>query len=378
MRIVRRAHVGRWLAPAAVAVAVVLTFAIVAGPIRAAGANPFAALQYYVMTPLTTPTGIATVLLAATPLIFTGLSVAIAFRVGFYNIGAEGQFLAGAMAAAIPGLYLSDLPAWLALPLALGAGFVGGMAWIVVPAWLKRHAGIDEVVTTLLLNPVAVLLMQGLLNGPWRNSATGFPDSDRFGDGYTLSEIVPGFRVHWGLALGLVLVVATGIIMAFTPLGLRLRAAGSSPDTARFLGIPVPRLQWRSALVAGGIAGLGGASQVLGVQHHITASIANGYGYTGVIVATLGALSAVGVLLVALLLGLISIGSQLASIALSLPTQMGEIVSALLLLTVVSMMVASRYTIRRSTPRRRPADEAGDPPDEPGLPSAPSPQEVRA
>lgn len=355
MKIMLRAHQPRWLTPVAIGVAVLLTLVLVAGPIRAAGANPLAALRYYVLTPLTSPDGIANLLLAATPLVFTGLAVALAFRVGFFNIGAEGQFLAGAMAAAVPGLYLSDLPSVLALPLALAAGFVGGVVWGFLPAWLKKRAGIDEVVTTLLLNPVAVLLMQGLLNGPWRNPETGFPDSENFGDGYLLPAVIPGYRVHWGLILGVVCVIITGLVIAFTPLGLRIRAAGSSPDTARFLGINVTRIQWRAALVSAGIAGLGGASQVLGVQHQITESIANDYGYTGVIVATLGALSAVGVLLVALLLGDITVGSQLASISLQLPTQMGEIVSALLLLTVVSMLVVKRYTIR--IPRRRATGE---------------------
>ncbi|WP_167043369.1 ABC transporter permease [Salinibacterium sp. ZJ454] len=353
MKLMLRARESRWLAPAAVLLAVLLTLAITAGPIRLAGANPLAAYERYTLTPLTTAGGIGEVLLAATPLIFTGLSVAIAFRVGYYNIGAEGQFLAGAVAASIPGLYLPDLPAGLALPLALGAGAVGGLLWALLPAWLKRTVGIDEVVTTLLLNPVALLLIQGLLNGPWRNSATGFPDSDRYGPGYDLPAVVPGSRVHWGLVIAIVLVAVTWIVMSYTPLGLRLRAAGQSPNAAAFSGIRVSTLQWRSALVSGAVAGLGGASQVLGVQHQLTASVASGYGYTGVVVASLGALTAGGVLLVALLLGDIAVGAQNASIVLQLPTQMGAIVSSTLLLAVVSVMALRRYRLVLGRRRRR-------------------------
>ena len=345
MKILLRASESRWLAPLAVLAAVVLTLLLTAGPIRLAGANPVAAYQRYILTPLTTLTGVGEVLLTATPLIFTGLAVAIAFRVGYFNIGAEGQFLAGTIAAAVPGLYLPNLPAGVALPLALASGALGGAAWAFVPAWLKRHAHIDEVVTTLLLNPVALLLVQGLLNGPWRNPETGFPDSARFGEGYVLPAMADGSRVHWGLGIALALVVITWIVMAYTPLGLRLRAAGQAPPAARFSGIRVSTLQWRSALISGAVAGLGGASQVLGVQHQLTASVSNGYGYTGVVVATLGALSAGGVLLVALLLGDIAVGAQNASIVLQLPTQMGAIVSSTLLLTVVAFLAARRYRI---------------------------------
>lgn len=352
MRILLRASESRRLAPTAVLGAAILTLLLTAAPIRLAGANPLAAYERYVVTPLTTFTGVGEVLLACTPLIFTGLAVAIAFRVGYFNIGAEGQFLAGTVAATIAGLYLPDLPGPLALPLALSAGALGGALWAFGPAWLKRHANIDEVVTTLLLNPVALLLVQGLLNGPWRNSETGFPDSDRYGAGYDLAPLVDGWRVHWGLVIALVLVIATGVIMAFTPLGLRLRAAGQAPRAARFSGIQVASLKWRCALVSGAVAGLGGASQVLGVQHQLTASVSTGYGYTGIVVATLGALTAGGVLLVALLLGDIAVGAQNASIVLHLPTQMGSIVSSTLLLTVVALLVARHYRIVRT--RRKP------------------------
>lgn len=358
MKIVLRASESRWLAPVAVLAAVALTLLLTAGPIRLAGANPLAAYQRYLVNPLTTPSGIGEVLLSATPLIFTGLAVAIAFRVGYYNIGAEGQFLAGAIAATVPGLALPGLPPLVALPLALAAGAIGGLLWALLPAILKRRANIDEVVTTLLLNPVALLLVQGLLNGPWRNSETGFPDSDRYGAGYTLPALVEGSRVHWGLIVALALVVIAFVVMSFTPLGLRLRAAGQSPAAARFSGIRVSSLQFRSALVSGGIAGLGGASQVLGVQHQLTGSISNGYGYTGVVVATLGALTAGGVLLVALLLGDIAVGAQNASIALQLPTQMGAIVSSTLLLAVVAMLAARRYRIAFTTPFLRRAGGA--------------------
>ena len=344
-RLVLRAREPRWIAPAGVLLAALVTLALTAIPIRLAGANPPAAFERYLVRPLSSQAGIQEVLLAATPLLFTGIAVAIAFRAGYWNIGAEGQFLAGAVAVTAVGIHLTSLPAVVALPLGLVAGALGGTVWALVPAWLKRRRGIDEVVTTLLLNPVALLVVQGLLNGPWRNSETGFTDSDRLGAGFDLPELWSGSRAHWGLVIGLVLIAATWFVLARSSLGLRIAACGQAPETAEFSGIPVRRLQFRVALVSGAMAGLGGSVQVMAVQHQLVQGISDNYGYTGVVVATLGGLAALGVLLVALLLGDISVGAQNASLALQVPTQLGAVFGALLLLMVLSALSFRRYRI---------------------------------
>lgn len=346
MRLVTRESTPQWTGPAAIAIAVALTIALTAIPIRLAGANPLAAFQRYLVTPLSSATSIYEVMLASTPLLFTGIAVAIAFKAGYWNIGAEGQFLIGAVGVTAVGINFTSLPAYVALPLGLFMGAIGGLLWAVVPAWLKRYGGIDEVVTTLLLNPIALLLVQGLLNGPWRNSETGFTDSDRLGSGFDMPALIPGTRVHWGFGIAVIIIVITGIVMARTATGLKIRAAGQSPSTAEFSGIKVDVLQWRSALISGAIAGMGGAAQVMGVQHQLTFGISANYGYTGVIVATLAGLSAVGVLLVAGLLGTITVGAQNVSLILQVPTQLGEIFSALLMLAVLSMLTLRRFTIR--------------------------------
>ena len=351
MRLVLRGHEPRWVAPLAILGAVLVTLALTAIPIRLAGANPPAAYQRYLVTPLSSVGGLYEVMLTATPLLFTGIAVAIAFRVGYWNIGAEGQFLAGAVATTALALTLPDLPAAVALPLGFLAGGVGGLLWATLPAWLKRRGKIDEVVTTLLLNPVALLGVQGLLNGPWRNTTTGFTDSDRFGHGYDLPALIPGTRVHWGFGVAVVVIAVTGFVLTRTPVGIRLRAAGQAPAAAAFSGVPVDRLRFRAALVSGAVAGLGGASQVMGVQHQLTQGISNSYGYTGVIVATLGGLSAIGVLAVGGLLGDISVGAENVSLVLQVPTQLGGIFGALLMLMVLSAMSLRRYRVQwRSVP----------------------------
>lgn len=353
MRLVLRGQQPPWLTPVAVLAAVLATVALTAIPIRLAGANPPAAFERYLITPLTTTAGLYEVLLTATPLLFTGIAVAIAFRAGYWNIGAEGQFLMGAVATTGVALAMPGLPAPFALPLGMLAGAVGGLAWALLPAWLKKRADIDEVVTTLLLNPVALLVVQGLLNGPWRNTSSGFTDSDRFGAGYDLPAMIPGTRVHWGFGVAVLVILVTGFVMSRTAVGLQIRAAGQAPRAAEFSGIPVTRLRWRCALVSGAIAGLGGASQVMGVQHQLTQGISNSYGYTGVIVATLGGLSAVGVFLVAVLLGDISVGAQNVSLVLQVPTQLGAIFGALLMLMVLSAMSLRRYRIQWTGRRAR-------------------------
>lgn len=353
MRLVRRGHEPAWLPVAAVAVAVLVTVALSAIPIRLAGANPRAAFERYLLVPLSSTLGIYEVMLTATPLLFTGIAVAIAFRAGYWNIGAEGQFLMGAVATTALALNAPDLPAGVALPLGFVAGGLGGLAWAWLPAWLKRRGAIDEVVTTLLLNPVALLVVQGLLNGPWRNSETGFTDSDRFGAGYDLPALIPGSRVHWGFGVAVVIVAVTWFVFTRTAVGMQIRASGQAPDAAKFSGIPVDRLRFRSALVSGAIAGAGGASQVMGVQHQLTQGISNNYGYTGIIVATLAALSPVGVVLVAGFLADIAVGAENVSLVLQVPTQLGAIFAALLMLTVLSAMELRHYRVARSGRRRR-------------------------
>jgi simple sugar transport system permease protein len=363
MRIVLRGHEPRWLAPALVLGAVVLTYALTAGPIRAAGSNPLAAYQRYVIDPLTSFSSFGEVLLASTPLAFTGLSVAIAFRCGFWNIGAEGQFIVGAIAATFFALTWPDLPGAVAIPLALVAGAVVGALWALVPALLRTRYRIDEVVTTLLLNPVALLLLQGLLNGPWRNPSSGFPESQTFASGYRFPHVIPGTRVDLGFAVALAIALALWVVLSHTAVGLRMRAVGLSPDASRFNGIAVERTLLRSAVVSGAVAGLGGVSQVCGLRGQLTTEISAGFGYTGIVVATLAALTAGGVVLVAILLADVVVGSESAARALQLPSQMGKVVTAVLLLTVVSLLMLRRYRLVLRRPR---ASRAPAPPIAPG------------
>ena len=343
-------RISPWSTPALVVSAVVITFVITAVPILAAGANPIEAYTAFVVLPLTSQFTALEVLVTATPILLTGTAVAIAFRAGYWNIGAEGQLLLGAIAAAGIGTLVGGLPPILALPLMVAGGAVAGAAWAVVPALLRVRFGIDEVVTTLLLNPVALLLVNGLLHGPWRDPVTGFPESPRIAASAEFPTLIERSRLHVGFLLAIVVILAAWYVLARTPAGLRLRATGLSPHGARFAGINVGATILGAALVSGAIAGIAGVSEVAGIQNRLTGGLSPGYGYTGIVVATLGTLTMPGVAVAAIFLGDLTVGASSAARSLGIPSQLGAVVQGVLLLTTVALLALRRHRARPSDP----------------------------
>jgi len=243
------------------------------------------------------------------------------------------------------------------LPVMLLAGAVAGAGWALVPALLRVRFGIDEVVTTLLLNPVALLVVTGLLHGPWRDPETGFPESPRIVTAAEFPTLLERSRLHLGFVVALVIVATAWYVIARTPAGLRLRAAGLSPHGARFAGIDVSSVILRAALVSGAIAGLAGVSEVAGIQFRLTSGLSPGYGYTGIVVATLGSLSLPGVALAALFLGDLTVGASSAARTLEIPSQLGAVVQGVLLLTMIGLIALRRH---RGGPARRPRPAPDD------------------
>lgn len=341
-------RISPWSTPVLVVAAVLITFVITAVPILLADANPIEAYAAFVVVPLTSQFTLLEVLVTATPILLTGAAVAIAFRAGYWNIGAEGQLLLGAIAAAGIGTLVGGLPPLLALPIMISGGALGGAAWALVPALLRVRFGIDEVVTTLLLNPVALLLVNGLLHGPWRDPVTGFPESPRIAVSAEFPTLIDRSRLHLGFVLALLVIVAAWYVLARTPTGLRLRAAGLSPHGARFAGINVSRTLLGAALMSGAIAGIAGVSEVAGIQNRLTGGLSPGYGYTGIVVATLGTLTMPGVVIAGLFLGDLTVGASSAARSLGIPSQLGAVVQGVLLLTTVALLALRRNRLRRS------------------------------
>jgi simple sugar transport system permease protein len=343
-------------------VAVTIPVMVASALVVVVGADPLAAFWAYFIEPLTRPTSALEVLVSATPILLTGAAVAIAFRAGFWNIGAEGQLLAGAIAAAAAGQLVGDLPVPIATGALVLAAALAGAAWILVPALLRVQLGIDEVVTTLLLNPVALLLVDGLVHGPWRDPVSGLPQSPRIADSAILPDLLARSRVNGGFLLALGVIAVAWLVFARTTTGLRVRAVGLSPHAARFAGIEVERTLLRVALVSGAIAGVAGAVLVSGIAHRLTSGVAAGYGYTGIVVAMLGGLTMPGVALAGLVLGDLDVGASSAARSLGIPTPLGTVVQGLLLLTTVALLALRRWRIARAAP---PPDEAEPEPTEP-------------
>lgn len=327
--------------------AVLVTFTVTSIFIILAGANPFQAYYNFIIVPLSTKFSALEVLVKATPLIFTGIAVTFAFAAGYYNIGAEGQLYAGAVAAAWVGATFTNLPAIIVVPLMLVLGFAGGMLWALLPALLKVKLKVDEVVTTLLMNSIIMYIISALLNGPWRDPDTGWPKSPEFFEAARFIQIIPRSRLHLGFIIALVLVVVVFVVIKRTPFGLQMRAAGASKAGALFAGINVNRTMLIAALVSGGIAGLAGVSEIAGIHYHLISELSGGYGYTGIIVATLGGLNPIGATVAALFIGLIDTGAQTVSRVLGVPVYLGDVVQSTLLLVTLGMLLLQNYRIKR-------------------------------
>jgi general nucleoside transport system permease protein len=343
-----RAPAPLWMRGLIPIIAIVITFLLGSIIVLIAGANPGDAIFELLINPLTKTTARWDIVVMATPLLLTGAAVTFAFASGYYNIGAEGQLYAGALAAAWLGPQLGGVSPVIAIPLMLIAGFIAGALWAAPPALLKVKLGVDEVVTTLLLNSVMLFIVSALLNGPWRDPVSGWPQSPALAESAILPVLIPRSRIHLGALVAVGVLLALWWIFSRTRFGLELRAAGIGRDAARFMGVRVNRVILTSALISGGIAGLAGVSEVAGIHHYLIEAISPGYGYTGIIIATLGGLTAPGVLLGGLFLALVSRGALSASRELDVPVYLGDVIQAILLLVTLAVLLLNRYRLRRT------------------------------
>jgi simple sugar transport system permease protein len=344
LRVERRAS-PVWLRPFIPIAAILITFLLTASLVILVDASPVQAYYYFLVQPLSSRVSAIEVLVKATPLLLTGAAVTFAFAGGYWNIGAEGQLYAGATAATAIGLQMHEVASWLAILLMIVGGFAAGMSWALIPALMKVKLAIDEVVTTLLLNSVALFVVSALLNGPWRDPISQWPQSPEIAPSAVFPRLIPRSRLHLGFILAMAVIVALWFILTRTPFGLRMRAVGLGPEAARFAGIPVERTLLLSALISGGIAGLAGVSEVAGIHFHLIDAISPGYGYTGILIATLGTLNAWGVALAAVFIGLIDTGAQTVSRALGVPAYLGDVIQATLLLVTLAMLLLQSYRI---------------------------------
>jgi simple sugar transport system permease protein len=289
----------------------------------------------------------------ATPLILTGLAAAVAFRARLYNIGAEGQLYAGALAAvAVGGLHGGsgfEAPAWLLFPLMLAAAMAAGALLLLGPALLKSRLGVDEVVTTLLMNFIVLLGVSALLDGAMKDpTAMGWPQSVALQDALQLDKLLERSRVHTGLLVALGLAVALWVLLQRTATGFEIRAVGANPGAAGFAGMPVGWVTVKVALLSGALAGLAGAIEVAGRTGYVTLDMSPGYGYSGIVIAMLAMLNPLGVVAAAVFVAGVLVGADSMSRAVNVPTYIADVIVAVSLISMLVATMLTQYRVRRT------------------------------
>lgn len=328
------------------AVALALTILTASLLALTAGANPFATLGLILDGAAGSRFAALETLNRATPLIFTGLAISVAFRAKLWNIGAEAQLYAGAIATVLLGTGL--VPSPLVLPVTALVAMLAGALVLLGPALLKTRLGVDEVVTTLLLNFVMLLFVSYLLEGPMKDPmGMGWPKSSPLLPEARLPRIIEGLRLHWGFLLALLAAVAVWVIQTRTTLGFEIRAVGQNPRAARFAGVPVNAVLVKTALLSGGLAALAGFSEVAGLKGHLSLDLSPGFGYTGIIVAMLAMLNPLAVIPSALFVAGVFVGSDSMSRAAGVPTYIADILLATALLFMTLAILLSRVRVVR-------------------------------
>jgi simple sugar transport system permease protein len=287
----------------------------------------------------------------AIPLMLTGLAAAVAFKARLFNIGAEGQLYVGALAAvAVGGLHGGtgfDLPPALLFVLMMLAAAMAGALLLLGPALMKARLGVDEVVTTLLLNFIVLLFVSLMLDGPMKDpTAMGWPQSVALLDDLQLSKLIPQTRVHTGLLWACSLAVGLWVLMKYTVLGFDIRAVGANARAAAFAGVPVTRTVVLVALLSGGLAGLAGAIEVAGRTSYLTLDMSPGYGYSGIVIAMLAGLHPLGVMLGSVFVAGVLVGADSMSRIVGVPTFIADVIVAASLISVLVATLLTQYRVR--------------------------------
>ncbi len=289
----------------------------------------------------------------ATPLLLTGLAALIAFRARLYNIGAEGQLYAGALAAVAMSAALQNdagellVPAWMGTVLICAAGMFAGALLMLGPTLLKTVFKVDEVVTTLLLNFIVLLWVSLLLDGVMKDpTAMGWPQSVALHADVEFSKLISRTRVHTGLLIALVLALGLWAMLRFTTFGFALRAAGANARAAAFAGLPVLRTLLCVGLLSGALAGLAGVGEVAGRTGYVTLDMSPGYGYSGIVIAMLAGLNPIGAVFAALFVAGTIVGADAMSRVVNVPTYIADVIVATALLSVLVAAMLTQYRLR--------------------------------
>ncbi len=320
---------GNWPAFLTPIFALAFGLAVGAVAILALGKSPEAAYAALIQGAFGSRESLAGTLIKTTPLILTGLAVAVAFRAGLFNIGGEGQLYMGGIAATWVGIYIVGVPGSLHILLVFLAGFLAGALWGAIPGWLKARRGVHEVINTIMMNYLAIYFTTYIVNGPMRlgdftNKTREIASTAKLG----ILWDIPAAELSWGLLLAIAVSILLHVILWRTTVGFQIQAVGYNPAAARYSGIDVGRTLVLTMALCGGCAGLAGAVEVSGVHHRFYAQFSPGYGFDGIAVALLARNNPLGIILTALLFGALRTSDRMMQLHAGVPRDMVYVVQA--------------------------------------------------
>jgi general nucleoside transport system permease protein len=310
-------------------------------------ANPLTAYAALLQGAVGSTFGLTQTLVKATPLLLVGSGICIAFRANVINIGGEGQIIVGALAGAALPLSLPGLPGWILIPATCVAGFLAGSAWGFVPGILKARLRVNEILSTIMMNAIALQLMNLLLQGPLMDPegiarGTFLAQSAQLPQSVWLPRLVPRTLLHSGAIIAVVLAVLAYVLLWKTTIGFNIRAVGLNPSASRYSGIKVTFYEALALTLAGGFSGLAGAIEVIGVQHRLMEGLTSGYGFTGIVAALLGGLHPIGLIPASVVFGGLLVGADKMQRAVQVPSALVTAVLGLVVLFVSGAALWSR------------------------------------
>jgi simple sugar transport system permease protein len=347
VKLEKRHEPSRWMVVITPVASVLLTMLIGVVVFDALGFDGQRAVIDIFVSPLLLSYKWQDVAVKAAPLIIIALGLSIGNRANVWNIGAEGQYIIGALGAAGVGIAAGGAGGFVIVTLMILAGILGGTAWATVPAFLKTRYSVNEILTSLMLTYVALQVMGYLVGGPWKDpNGRNFPATAPLTAEQSLPILVPGTTIHLGIALALILPFVFWLLMARSVFGFQIRVVGSAPNAARHGGFDNNQTVWLALLIGGGMAGLAGALEFAGALKAVNLGFPSGYGFTAIIVSFLGRLHPIGCLLAGIVLAVTYVGGQIAQTTVHIPNATAGIFQAMMLFFILASDILIRYRVR--------------------------------
>jgi general nucleoside transport system permease protein len=347
LRVEPRVTPSRALSLIAPVLAVLITMAISVVLFTVMGLNGPKIVEEMFFTPVLQPSRWPDLGVKAAPLVIIAVGLSLGFRANVWNIGAEGQYVMGAIFGTGAALATAEMSGYWILPAMIAAGIVGGMFWAAIPALLRTKLNVNEILTSLMLTYVAIQVLNYLVRGPWRDpQGFNFPQTIMFSGDQTLPIVVPETQVHLGIPLALAIAIAAWVILQRTVVGFEIRIVGLAPAAARYAGFDANRTVWKCLLGGGALAGLAGILEAAGPFGQLTPQFPVNYGFTAIIVAFLGRLHPLGIVAAGLVMAVSYVGGEIAQTTLKLPHPAIGIVQALMLFSLLALDMLVRYRMR--------------------------------